>query len=76
MQWYHYGNALLLTIVFSSEDLWCNVIGSSTEGAGGVTWSDPLLSGKVKGEKEVSQIMGFVQGNKWWNKKKRKKEAL
>lgn len=38
--------APVLTVVFTSEDLRRNVVGCSTESTGGITWSDPLLSGR------------------------------
>lgn len=36
----------ILTIVLSSEDLGCNVVGCPAERAGGVTRSDALLDGE------------------------------
>lgn len=42
----HGYNPVWLTVVFSSEDLRCNVVGCPTEGTSGITWSDSLLSGR------------------------------
>lgn len=39
----HMSCCSVLTVVLSSEDLRGDVVGCSTEGAGGVPWSDPLL---------------------------------
>lgn len=36
---------VLLAIVLSSEDLRCDVVGRTAEGARGVAWSDSLLRG-------------------------------
>lgn len=41
----------LLTIVFSSEDLRCNVVGCSTKSTGSIAWSDALLSGRRRRRK-------------------------
>lgn len=39
-----------LTVVFSSQDLRSDVVWRSTEGAGGVSWLDPLLTQDDDGE--------------------------
>lgn len=54
----------VLTVVFSSEDLRCNVVGCSTESTGGITWSDPLLSGRRKGKKCKSKPNSGCIGEK------------
>lgn len=45
----------VLTVVLSSENFWCNVVGSSTEGTGGVTGSDPLLNSEGVREEEEEE---------------------
>lgn len=55
----------VLTVVLSSEDLRCNVVGCSTESTSSVTWSDPLLKegeGKEQKEKEEEKATGASSG--------------
>lgn len=59
-----------LTVVFSSEDLWCYVVGRSTESTGGVTWSDPLLRGERTRSVKMRAVVGIVVWKKWRVKKK------
>lgn len=45
--------SVLLTVVFSSKNLRCNVVGCSTKGTRGVTRSDSLLRKKKKRNKKI-----------------------
>lgn len=54
----------VLTVVLSSQDLWCYVVGRSTESTGGVTWSDPLLSTERTSAK-VRAVDGEIKEVVW-----------